>query len=74
MAPATASGGTNTGSGPLNAKALAAKVDPAVVDVDSTLGYSQESAEGTGMVISSNGLVLTNNHVIDEATSITVTR
>jgi len=69
----TGSGGTNTGSGPLNATALAAKVDPGVVDVDSTLEYSDESAEGTGMVISSDGLILTNNHVIDQATSISVT-
>jgi S1-C subfamily serine protease len=67
------SGGTNTGSGPLNAAALLAKVDPGVVDIDSTLQYNDESAEGTGMVISSGGLILTNNHVIDEATSIRVT-
>jgi S1-C subfamily serine protease len=61
------------GSGPLNAAAIAAKVDPAVVDVNSTLQYNNESAEGTGMVISADGLVLTNNHVINQATSITVT-
>jgi S1-C subfamily serine protease len=67
------SGGTNTGSGSLNATALAGKVDPGVVDIDSTLQYNQDDAEGTGMVISSSGLVLTNNHVIDEATSISVT-
>jgi S1-C subfamily serine protease len=67
------SGGTNTGSGSLNATALAGKVDPGVVDIDSTLQYNQDNAEGTGMVISSSGLVLTNNHVIDEATSISVT-
>jgi S1-C subfamily serine protease len=66
-------GGTNTGSGSLNATALAGKVDPGVVDIDSTLQYNQDDAEGTGMVISSSGLVLTNNHVIDEATSISVT-
>jgi S1-C subfamily serine protease len=66
-------GGTNTGTGSLNVQQLAAKVDPAVVDINSTLQYNQESAEGTGMVISSDGLVLTNNHVIDEATSISVT-
>jgi S1-C subfamily serine protease len=61
------------GSGPLNEAAIAAKVDPAVVDVNSTLQYSNESAEGTGMVISADGLILTNNHVINQATSITVT-
>jgi len=66
-------GGTNGGTGSLNATALATKVDPGIVDVISNLGYSGATAEGTGMVISSSGLVLTNNHVIDEATSITAT-
>jgi S1-C subfamily serine protease len=65
--------GTNSGSGPLNEQALAGKVDPAIVDVDAQLKYNDATAEGTGMVISSNGLVLTNNHVIDEATSVSAT-
>jgi S1-C subfamily serine protease len=67
------SGGTNTGSGTLNASALAAQVDPGLVDIDSTLKYSDATAQGTGMVISSSGLVLTNNHVIDGATSVSAT-
>jgi S1-C subfamily serine protease len=67
------SGGTNTGTGSLNAQALASKVDPALVDVDSTLKYNDATAEGTGMIISPSGLVLTNNHVIDEATSVSAT-
>jgi S1-C subfamily serine protease len=67
------SGSTNTGSGSLNASALAAKVDPGIVDVDSNLKYSGAAAEGTGMVLSSTGLVLTNNHVIDQATSVSAT-
>jgi S1-C subfamily serine protease len=66
-------GGTNSGTGSLNATALAAKVDPGLVDVVSNLGYSDATAEGTGMIISSSGLVLTNNHVIDESTSVTAT-
>ena len=67
------SGGTNTGGGSLNASALAAKVDPGIVDITSNLKYSQATAQGTGMVISSSGLVLTNNHVIDEAVSVSAT-
>jgi len=67
----TGNGGTSRGSGPLNAQALAAKVDPAVVDITSQLKYSNATAEGTGMIISPNGLVLTNNHVIDQATNVT---
>ena len=63
-------GGTNSGTGSLNATALSAKVDPGLVDVTSDLKYSGATAEGTGMVISSSGLVLTNNHVIDQSTSV----
>jgi S1-C subfamily serine protease len=69
----TGTGGTNTGTGSLNATTLSAKVDPGLVDVTSDLKYSDATAEGTGMVLTSNGLVLTNNHVIDEATSVTAT-
>jgi S1-C subfamily serine protease len=60
-------------SSSLNISAVAAKVEPGVVDITSTLNYQQETAEGTGMVLNSNGLVLTNNHVIDGATAIKVT-
>jgi S1-C subfamily serine protease len=48
-------------------------VDPGLVDINTTLGYQQEQAAGTGIVLSSNGIILTNNHVIDGATSISVT-
>jgi S1-C subfamily serine protease len=65
-------GGTG-GTGPLDASALAAKVDPGIVDIASDLTYSRAKAEGTGIIISSSGLVLTNNHVIDEATQVTAT-
>jgi S1-C subfamily serine protease len=43
------------------------------VDIDTTLGYDGEEAAGTGIVLTSNGEILTNNHVIDGATSISVT-
>jgi S1-C subfamily serine protease len=66
-------GSSNQGSGSLDAKALAAKVDPAIVDVTSQLKYNNATAQGTGMVISPSGLVLTNNHVIDQATSVSAT-
>ncbi len=46
---------------------IEAKVDPALVDITSTLG-STGTAAGTGMVISSTGEILTNNHVIAGAT------
>jgi S1-C subfamily serine protease len=53
--------------------ALASKVDPELVDVNTILGYENEAAAGTGIVLTSSGRVLTNNHVINGATSISVT-
>jgi S1-C subfamily serine protease len=45
-----------------------------VVTINTVLNYDESSqAAGTGMIINSNGTVLTNNHVIQGATSITVT-
>jgi S1-C subfamily serine protease len=60
------------GSSTLTTSQIAAKVDPGLVDVVSTLGYQNGEAAGTGMVLTSTGKVLTNNHVIDGATSIKV--
>jgi hypothetical protein len=65
--------GSGFSSAPLNRVAVAKKVDPGLVDITSTLKYNSETAEGTGMIISSSGLVLTNNHVIDEATAVRAT-
>ncbi len=61
------------GATTLTTAQVASKVDPGLVDVVSTLGYQNGEAAGTGMVLTSNGEVLTNNHVIDGATSIKVT-
>lgn len=69
-----ATGNTSTGAGaPSNISAIAAKVSPALVDINTNLSYQNEQAAGTGMVLTSNGEILTNNHVIDGATSISVT-
>jgi S1-C subfamily serine protease len=56
----------------LSAAEIAGLVDPSVVDVDSILGFQGGTAAGTGIVLSSTGAILTNNHVIDGATRITV--
>jgi len=61
------------GATTLTTAQAAAKVDPGLVDVVSTLGYQDGEAAGTGMALTSTGEVLTNNHVIDGATSIKVT-
>jgi S1-C subfamily serine protease len=70
--PQNNAGGNGSTSSNLNTQAVANKVEPGVVDITSNL-YSGNSAQGTGMVLSSNGLVLTNNHVIDGATKVTAT-
>jgi S1-C subfamily serine protease len=61
------------GATTLTTSQIASKVNPGLVDVVSTLGYQNGKAAGTGMVLTSSGEVLTNNHVIDGATSIKVT-
>src|ERR1035441_4199731 len=61
-----------------NAKANAAaakvatKVDPGIVDITTTFAGASGTAEGTGMILSSNGLVLTNNHVVEDAATLSV--
>jgi S1-C subfamily serine protease len=53
--------------------AVLKKVEPSLVIINTTLQYSSEQAAGTGMILNSSGLVLTNNHVIENATKITAT-
>ncbi len=50
-------------------------VEPGLVVISSSLSYqgAGASAAATGMIISSNGLVLTNNHVINGTTGLTAT-
>ena len=55
--------------------ALVQRVDPSIVSIDVKSGGAED--QGTGMIISSNGYVVTNNHVIAAAVNsgtITVTR
>jgi S1-C subfamily serine protease len=48
-------------------------VDPGLVDINTQLGAPNAQAAGTGIVLDASGEVLTNNHVINGATSISVT-
>ena len=57
----------------LTTSQIASKVDPGLVDIVTNLGYQNGEAAGTGMVLTSTGEVLTNNHVINGATSIKAT-
>jgi S1-C subfamily serine protease len=69
----------NSSSGANISSATLAKVRhavlPGLVVIDSSLEYqgSDVGAAGTGMIISKTGLVLTNNHVIEQTTGLTAT-
>jgi S1-C subfamily serine protease len=69
----TTSNATATSKTVLTTNQIAARVDPGLVDVVSTDGDEQATSAGTGIVLTSNGEILTNNHVIAGATSIKVT-
>ncbi len=63
---------------PQDVQAVLSRVEPAVVAIDSESGGASGSgdfvaAAGTGMILTADGEVLTNNHVVSGATSVTVT-
>ena len=61
---------TAPNNGSLDANAIAARVSPAIVDIDTVT--TSGNASGTGQILTSDGEVLTNNHVVDGSTSISV--
>jgi S1-C subfamily serine protease len=72
--------GTNANrtDGGIDVRSVSARVAPAVVDINTTLvSFSTPGvagrAAGTGIILSSSGEVLTNNHVIRNASTIRVT-
>ncbi|WP_260852544.1 S1C family serine protease [Curtobacterium pusillum] len=71
----TGSSDGSTGSSTESAATAATSAQKkGVVTINTVLNYDESSqAAGTGMILSSDGTVLTNNHVIQGATSITVT-
>jgi len=63
--PSRSSNGSSSGNGQnsaIDVNGIASKVSPSIVNFTSSL--DQGEAAGTGILISSSGLVLTNNHVI----------
>ncbi len=65
---------------PQDVQEILARVEPAVVSIDadsngggSSAGGDVVESAGTGMILTPDGQVLTNNHVVDGATSVTVT-
>jgi S1-C subfamily serine protease len=64
------SSSTSGSSGRVDVDAVVDKADDSVVNINTTLDGG--AAAGTGIIISSSGLVLTNNHVIADSKSIRV--
>ena len=70
---AAAALGLGAGSAAAAAPKPTAKVKTTgIVDVVTTLGYQDGTAAGTGIIVTSGGEVLTNNHVVRGATAIRV--
>jgi len=63
---------TAVAAGLAAARARATPLGIGVVVIDTTLGYEGGRAEGTGIVLTASGEVLTNNHVIRGATAIRI--
>jgi S1-C subfamily serine protease len=70
---AAPSNATATSKTVLSTSQIAARVAPGLVDVWSTDGLQGAHSAGTGIVLTSDGEILTNNHVIEGATSVKVT-
>ena len=62
------------GATTVDVAAVAAATDPAVVDVNTALDGLEGggAAAGTGMVVTPNGVIVTNNHVVQGADTVTV--
>lgn len=76
--PAGPGGATTRGTAAFDASTLqtaAATADQSVgiVFIETTLEYESSAAAGTGVILTDDGLILTNNHVIDASTAIRVT-
>jgi S1-C subfamily serine protease len=64
-------GGTSSSAGTTTTASATQQVG--IVEIDTVLQYQNARAAGTGMVLTSDGEILTNNHVVKGATSIRVT-
>jgi S1-C subfamily serine protease len=68
----TEAGAQSSGQGRVDVGAITSEVNPAVATISTTLAGGRGEAAGTGIVIGSSGEILTNNHVIENASSVRV--
>jgi S1-C subfamily serine protease len=69
-----AGGSLNSGGSSESAATATSAADKVgVVTITTNLDYGSGAAAGTGMIVTSGGLILTNNHVIEQSTSIQAT-
>jgi len=67
----SSNGSSSSGSSNADPTVVAA-IAPSIVNITTTIGYDGNQAAGTGEVMTSDGYILTNHHVIAGATSIKV--
>ena len=68
-APSTGSGSSGSATN-ADVSAIAAKVSPAIVNITVGNDYTASGGAATGIVLTSDGYVLTNNHVVNGATDV----
>jgi S1-C subfamily serine protease len=66
-------GHTPAGAGTGGEQSVVNKVEPGLVIIDTTMQYQSDAGAATGMVINPDGLVLTNNHVVEDSTKLSAT-
>ena len=72
-APRSRTGGGSGLGGPGALASIVSTVDPALVDLRVTKAYDAGQGAATGIVLTSSGLVLTNNHVVNGEISLLAT-
>jgi len=59
------------GASTVDAQAVASKVVPGLVDINTVIAFQNVPAAATAMVLSPSGIALTNNHVVEDGTRLT---